>query len=99
METSYQKNRTKILEQNKEYYHRRKENPEFYKKVLDRNKKYYHKRAFRPASEMTQEEKDADERQMHEIIKWIRETQAKDKSASEPVLNEWAEYYQAIQQI
>jgi len=91
--SGYQKNREKILAKNKEYYHKKKDDPTFYKCVLERNKEYYHKRNFKHPSEMTQEEKDADEVQMYRIIKMIREQTEADKrrdiKKEEPTKDDW----------
>jgi len=75
----YEKNRERIKTKNRTYYHKKKEtDPEFYDKVLKRNQTRYHK-SIKPACEMTQEEKNADEAQMYRIMKWVRENREDDE--------------------
>ena len=97
--SGYSKNREKILAKNKEYYHKKKDDPNFYKCVLERNKEYYHRRNFKHPSEMTQDEKDADEAQMYRIIKMIRDQTEEDRKRDihrEVVVDDWDLRNQAL---
>jgi hypothetical protein len=99
--SGYSKNREKILAKNKEYYHKKKDDPDFYKCVLERNKEYYHRRNFKHPTEMTQEEKDADEAQMYRIIKMIRdqtEEDSKREKKIEPSKDDWALRHKALRE-
>jgi hypothetical protein len=72
----YTENREMILRRNKEYYHKKKNDNDFYKKVLDRNKKCYSKKQLPP---LTQEDKDNDEKQMQDVINWVKTVREMDE--------------------
>jgi len=72
----YKEHREMILKRNKEYYHKKKNDPDFYKKVLDRNKKCYNKKQL-PA--LTEEDREKDEKQMYDLINWIKTLREMDK--------------------
>jgi len=67
----YKKNRDRILARNKEYYHKRKEDPEYYKTLLKRNQEYYDNGSAKLKKTSTPEE---DEKQMLDIINHIKRT-------------------------
>ena len=96
MSSYYEKNREKVLAKNKEYYHARKNDPEYYKKVLKRNSDYYYSKNKHP-SELTDEEKQRDEQQMIDIMRWCRYVAKKDETpliikSSETVGDAWSDY-------
>lgn len=68
----YKDNREKILAKNKEYYHRKKNDPDFYKNVLLRNQEYYRNGTRRQKKDLTEEEEEA---YMRKIINDVRECQ------------------------
>lgn len=74
--TYYTENREMILQRNKEYYHKKKNDPDFYKKVLDRNKKCYSKKQL---PMLTQADKDRDEKQMYDVMNWVKTLREIDK--------------------
>jgi hypothetical protein len=55
----YKENREKILAKNKEYYHKRKEDPAFYQSLLQRNQEYYRNGTRKNRKEWTDEEEEA----------------------------------------
>jgi hypothetical protein len=76
----YEKHRDRILERAKTYYKTKKDtDPTFYDKVLKRNSDRYHAPTFKHPSELTQEEKEADEAQMVRIMKNVRESREADE--------------------
>lgn len=73
----YQKNKERIKEQNRLNYHKKKDDPDHYQKLLERNHQYYEKKG-RPLP-LTDEERKRDEKQMYEIMAWIKEINQNDK--------------------
>jgi hypothetical protein len=65
----YAENREKILEKNKAYYHARKNIPAYYDKVKERNQTSYRNRTKRV---YTEEDRLLDEKQMVDIMSWIK---------------------------
>ena len=83
----YEKHRDRILERAKTYYKNKKDtDPTFYDKVLKRNSDRYHTSTFKHPSELTQEEKDADEAQMKRIMKNVRESREADEHKRPPTV-------------
>ena len=73
----YQENKEKIKAINRENYHKKKQDPEHYQKLLERNQEYYEKKV-KTLPPLTDEDRARDEKQMYEIMAWIkrmRETQ------------------------
>jgi hypothetical protein len=75
--TYYKENREKILAKNKEYYHRKKTDPEFYKNMLLRNQEYYRNGTRRQKKEWTEEEEEAYMRKIINDVKSLQDTQPK----------------------
>lgn len=68
----YKENREKILAKNKEYYHKKKADPDFYKNLLVRNQEYYRNGTRRNKKEWTEEEEEA---YMRKIINDVKSLQ------------------------
>ena len=80
----YQKNKERIKEQNRLNYHKKKDDPDHYQKLLERNQQYYEKKGrkeaeYKPLPPLTDEERKRDEKQMYEIMAWIKEINQNDK--------------------
>jgi hypothetical protein len=70
----YKENREKILAKNKEYYHKKKEDPEFYKSLLERNQEYYRNGTRKNRKVLTEEEEEAYFQKIRRDIVSLRET-------------------------
>jgi hypothetical protein len=71
----YKENREKILAKNKEYYHKKKEDPEFYKSLLERNQSYYRNGTRKNNRIFTQEEEEAYFEKIRRDVASLRRTE------------------------
>lgn len=81
MTSYYQKNRESILQRNKEYYHKKKEDPEFMNKLRDRNNMQYYNKE-KKLNTLTEDDLKNDLEQMHKIASWIKEQRERDEMYS-----------------
>lgn len=70
--TYYRENRERILAKNKEYYHRKKNDPDFYKTVLLRNQEYYRSGTRQQKKVWTDEEEEAYMRKIINDVRWLQ---------------------------
>jgi len=67
----YEEKKEKIKAINRENYHKKKPDPEHYQKLLERNQEYYEKKV-KTLPPLTDEDRARDEKQMYEIMAWVR---------------------------